>query len=143
MADAPPIRIARVTVLDAPLAIRAEVFVAEQGVSLAEEMDGADPDCLHWLVTDATGPVATLRVRLNGETAKIQRVAVLRRARGTGLGAALMRRAMADLERDGIRHFTLGAQLDAIPFYERLGFTARGPVYDDAGIAHRDMDRTL
>ena len=24
-------------------------------------------------------------------------------------------------------------------FYERLGFVAEGPVYDDAGIPHRDM----
>jgi len=33
----------------------------------------------------------------------------------------------------------LGAQVHALGFYERLGFTAVGPVYQDAGIAHRDM----
>jgi len=40
----------------------------------------------------------------------------------------------------GERGNTLSAQLHAIPFYERLGYTARGPVYLDAGIEHRDMD---
>ncbi len=109
-----------------------------------EEVDGRDPDCLHWLVTDALGPVATLRVLpLSDRLAKVQRVAVLDRARGTGLGAALMRHVMADLAEMEFTHVTLGAQLPVVGFYERLGFAAHGPVYDDAGIAHRDMDATL
>jgi ElaA protein len=124
-------------------AIRRAVFIDEQGVSEAEEMDGRDGACLHWIGADAEGPVATLRVLPLGETAKIQRVAVLRRARGTGLGAALMRHVMEELRAEGFARATLGAQVEAIGFYERLGFTARGPVYDDAGIPHRDMDRAL
>jgi predicted GNAT family N-acyltransferase len=30
--------------------------------------------------------------------------------------------------------------MHAIPFYERLGYVARGPVFLDAGIEHRWMD---
>jgi predicted GNAT family N-acyltransferase len=41
--------------------------------------------------------------------------------------------------RPGLVGARLGAQLRAIPFYERLGFQARGPVFLDAGIEHRDM----
>jgi predicted GNAT family N-acyltransferase len=26
-----------------------------------------------------------------------------------------------------------------MPFYERLGFVAQGPIYDEAGIPHRNM----
>lgn len=136
-------RIARVTDLAAPLAIRMAVFVDEQGVSEAEEIDGEDDACLHWLASDAQGPVATLRVRQLGNTAKVQRVAVLARARGTGMGAALMRQVLAELAGMGVAHVALGAQVAAIGFYERLGFAAHGPVYDDAGIAHRDMSRDL
>ncbi|TFL19282.1 GNAT family N-acetyltransferase [Jannaschia formosa] len=135
--------IARVTDLEAALAIRAEVFMREQGVSLADEVDGADPDCLHWLMTDAEGPVATLRVMPLGEVAKIQRVAVLARARGRGLGARLMRHVMEELRAMGFGTALLGAQTEALGFYERLGFVAEGPVYDDAGIPHRDMTRPL
>ncbi|MEM7490682.1 MAG: GNAT family N-acetyltransferase [Pseudomonadota bacterium] len=136
-------KIERVDDLGHPLAIRRAVFIEEQGVSEADEVDGRDPDCLHWLATDAEGPVATLRVALKGDTGKIQRVAVLPRARGTGLGAALMRRAMDELRAQGIVRAVLGAQLDAMGFYERLGFVAHGPVYDDAGMPHRDMTRDL
>lgn len=141
MEGCPGTLIARTTDLAAPLAIRLAVFVDEQGVSIAEEVDGEDPDCLHWLATDAAGPAATLRVRLRDRTAKIQRVAVLPRARRAGLGAALMRQVMADLAAAGVDRFVLAAQVGAIGFYERVGFVARGPVYDDAGIAHRDMER--
>ena len=133
----------RVADIAAPLAIRAEVFMREQGVSLADEVDGADPDCLHWLMSDADGPVATLRVMPLGEVAKIQRVAVLPRARGTGLGARLMAHVMDELRAMGFRTALLGAQTGALGFYERLGFAAHGPVYDDAGIPHRDMTRAL
>lgn len=137
------LRIARATDLAAPLAIRMAVFVDEQGVSEAEEIDGEDGACLHWLATDAEGPVATLRVRLAGDRAKVQRVAVLARARGAGVGAALMRAVMAELAGMGVARAVLGAQVAAIGFYERLGFAAYGPVYDDAGIPHRDMARDL
>ncbi|MGB3555218.1 MAG: GNAT family N-acetyltransferase [Jannaschia sp.] len=138
-------RIERTRDLADALAIRAAVFIGEQGVSEAEEVDGRDPDCLHWLAIDGIGPVATARVLpLDGrQTAKIQRVAVLAHARGTGIGAALMRRIMTDLVADGYVRAVLGAQTEAIRFYERLGFAAYGPVYDDAGIPHRDMARDL
>ncbi|MEM8822670.1 MAG: GNAT family N-acetyltransferase [Pseudomonadota bacterium] len=125
------------------IAIRRTVFVEEQGVSEAEEIDGKDPDCLHWLASDDDGPVATLRILSLGDTAKIQRVAVLSRARGTGIGAALMIHVMDELKTLGYAKAILGSQTDAIGFYERLGFTVHGPVYDDAGIPHRDMTRQL
>ena len=144
MTTSDEITIEEVTDLAAPIAIRRAVFVEEQGVSEAEEMDGRDPLCLHWLLRDAQGPVATLRVRpLAVDIAKIQRVAVLRRARGRGQGAALMRHVMAALRARGFVRATLGAQLDALAFYEKLGFAARGPIFADAGIPHREMARDL
>ena len=43
----------------------------------------------------------------------------------------------------GVTKAKLGAQTHAIGFYEKLGFTVHGPEYDDAGIPHRDMSRSL
>jgi ElaA protein len=137
------VTVERVTDLETPLAIRAEVFIAEQGVSLADEIDGRDPDCLHWLARVDGRAVGTLRVGTMGPVANIQRVAVLRDARGAGVGAALMRAVLDELRAMGVETATLGAQTDAMAFYERLGFAAHGPVYDDAGIPHRDMSLRL
>ena len=120
--------------------LRHIVFVEEQGVPVAEEIDDLDRTATHLLAEADGRPVGTARVVLAGDVAKIGRVCVLAEARGTGTGAALIRAAM-DIARQtpGVTTARLGAQVTAMGFYERLGFSAVGPVYQDAGIAHRDM----
>ena len=125
------------------LSVRHAVFCGEQGVLADEEQDGRDPDCLHVLGTDGQGAVAALRVLPKGDWAKVQRVAVLSRARGTGTGAALMRWTLERLPVRGFTGAVLGSQTHALGFYERLGFAAEGAEYLDARIPHRDMRITF
>ncbi|WP_095587996.1 GNAT family N-acetyltransferase [Actibacterium ureilyticum] len=126
--------------LDTCLALRRAVFIDEQGVSEAEEIDGRDPEALHLLATLDGRPVGTARLFAAGDTGKIGRVCVLADQRGTGLGAALIRAALQVLrDQPGVTAAKLGAQTHAMGFYEKLGFTAFGPEYLDAGIPHRDM----
>ncbi len=129
--------------LETSFAIRREVFVEEQNVSAEEEYDGLDPECLHYLLTVDGAPMATARMRLLDGKAKVQRVAVLKPGRGTGLGLALMRKMLEDAQSAGKAQAVLSSQVYAIPFYERLGFIAHGPEYLDAGIPHRDMTLTF
>ncbi len=112
----------------------------EQGVTEADEIDGLDSHCVHLLARDGEKAVGTARIYISGRVAKIGRVCVVASHRGTGLGAALIRCAL-DIARanDGVDQAQLGAQVHALGFYEALGFEATGPVYDDAGIDHRDM----
>ncbi|MDP2081842.1 MAG: GNAT family N-acetyltransferase [Pseudotabrizicola sp.] len=120
--------------------LRRIVFIEEQGVSEADEIDDKDDQAIHILALVDGIPMGSARLLLSGDTGKIGRVCVLRQARGTGLGTALMREAVAELRRQpGVTRAKLGSQTHAMGFYERLGFVAQGPVYDDAGIAHRDM----
>lgn len=123
--------------------LRRIVFIDEQGVSEADERDDLDQDCLHLLAHVASVPAGTARIHIKDGVAKIGRVCVLPAQRGTGLGAALIRKAMAVAKAHGASKAKLGAQLHALGFYEALGFTAFGPVYDDAGIDHRDMVQDL
>ncbi|WP_108643852.1 GNAT family N-acetyltransferase [Fuscovulum blasticum] len=121
-------------------ALRRTVFIEEQGVSEADEVDDLDDVAIHLLARVVGEPVGTARLLVQGETGKIGRVCVLAQARGTGLGAALIRAALDELRRQpGVVKARLGAQTHALGFYERLGFTATGPEYMDAGIPHRDM----
>lgn len=121
-------------------ALRRVVFIEEQGVSEADEVDGLDGRAIHLLATLDGTPVGSARLLVAGETGKVGRVCVLAQARGTGLGAALMRAAVDEFRKTpGVKQVKLGAQTHALGFYERLGFAAYGPEYMDAGIPHRDM----
>jgi predicted GNAT family N-acyltransferase len=137
-------KIEQTTDLAACHALRRAVFIEEQGVSEFEEMDDKDAEAIHLLARQGDRPVGSARILLVGDTGKIGRVCVLAPARGTGLGAALIRAAL-DVLRDqpGITRAKLSSQTHALGFYEKLGFVAHGPVYDDAGIPHRDMTRDL
>jgi predicted GNAT family N-acyltransferase len=122
------------------LSIRHAVFVEEQGVPSEREIDGLDPAARHFAVSADGGLIATCRVRLIGSAAKIERVAVLKSHRSRGVGGVLMKYILQEFTRAGdIELFKLGAQAEAVPFYERLGFVKRGQEYMDAGLPHYDM----
>jgi ElaA protein len=124
--------------------LRRKVFIREQGVSEEEEVDDLDPVAIHILAKVDGIPKATARILIKGDTAKIGRVCVLVNLRGTGLGAALMRKTIEVCKaQEGVEKSVLGAQTHAIPFYEKLGFRAYGPIFLDADVEHRDMELDL
>ena len=138
------VTITRTDDLETCLKLRFEVFVDEQGVPPEIERDAYDEIALHLLATEGDRALGTARVLPNGEIGKIGRVCVIKAARGTGLGAALIRAGLDEMRADGrFSKAALGSQLHAIPFYEKLGFAAYGEVFDDAGIPHRMMERAL
>jgi len=132
------------SLIDRAHAIRRAVFIEEQNVSEPEEWDDLDQEAMHFIGVDADEDVSTGRMVVAGGVAKLQRIAVLKHARGRNLGLDLIK-TMMDVAMDGsdVRTFKLSAQTYAIPFYERLGFVAYGGEYDDAGIPHRDMERVV
>lgn len=126
---------------EAARAIRFAVFVDEQKVPAAIELDDFDATSLHALARDAAGrAVGTGRLLPDGH---IGRMAVLRDARGQGAGTALLRALLQAARERGHRQVRLSAQTHALGFYRRLGFAAVGEVYQEAGIAHVDMQRAL
>lgn len=126
--------------LEACRGIRRRVFIEEQDVPENLEWDGRDREAQHLLIRDGELSVGTLRIRRLGDIGKIERVAVDANQRRKGAGKALVLKALQILRNDtNIARARLGAQTYVIGFYEKLGFSAFGPVYDDAGIPHKDM----
>ena len=130
------------TDVNAALDIRREVFCVEQGVDESEEIDGLDPECRHYLARLAGEPVGTARTRFlaNAGGVKIERVAVLKSIRGRGIGKAIMIRVLEDIT---VGRAVLNAQLQVENFYARLGFVAKGDVFQEAGIEHVRMVRSV
>jgi len=120
-------------------AIRMRVFVREQGVPAAIELDRDDRCAIHFLALISGKAVGTARVVMRRGNAKIGRMAVLKSHRRKGVGAKLLERALATAKKFGARKIYLHAQVAVIGFYEKLGFRCVGPVFDEAGIAHRKM----
>ncbi|NXY99005.1 GNAT family N-acetyltransferase [Streptomyces sp. BR123] len=139
--------------LKACFAVRTEVFVVEQSVPESIEYDAYDADAVHVLAVAPDGsPLGTGRLlhgrAVIGKTGGLQagalgRLAVTAAARGLGVGAALVRAIEAEAAELGLRTVVLGAQTHALRFYERLGYEAYGPEFEEAGIPHRSMRRTL
>lgn len=118
--------------------IRETVFIAEQSVPPELEWDADDDSALHFLAFEGDFPIGTARLLPSGE---IGRVSVLKDWRGLKVGDALMHAVMEEAEKRGLNQQTLSAQVQATPFYERLGFKVISDEFLEVGIPHVDMVR--
>lgn len=145
------VRVSRFADLDARtlyglLRLRSDVFVVEQEC-LFLDLDGRDlePGTLHvWVDTADAVPAAYLRVVDHGAYLKIGRVVTAPAARGRGLGAVLLRRALAEVAADAGdgaagRPVVLDAQSHLAGWYARFGFERSGEDFVEDGIAHTPM----
>jgi predicted GNAT family N-acyltransferase len=128
--------------------LRKEVFVDEQKVDLANEIDEQDQKSVHILAMKQNSSVGTARLFKTGDTVcTIGRVAVKHSERGKGLGKELMKR----VEQLGRIHFPemtkieVHAQQDKQAFYSSLGYIldASIPVWIEENIPHVMMVKTV
>ncbi len=120
--------------------IRFTVFVEEQKVPAEMELDEHDAVCVHVIARDGGRAVGTGRLLPD---AHIGRMAVLKEARGTGVGGAMLKTLMEAARARGDKEVALSAQTHAVDFYRKHGFFEEGPEYMDAGIPHQSMRRRL
>lgn len=118
--------------------IRESVFIQEQGVPPEQEWDSDDVTATHFLAYEDDFAIGTVRLLADG---CIGRMSVLKDWRGMCVGEKLLKAAINEAERLGLKQQVLTAQMHAIGFYERLGFTAISEEFIEAGIPHIDMLR--
>lgn len=117
--------------------IRYEVFVI--GQHCPEELEWEfEEESTHFLLTLDGIPKATARHRKTDKGYKLERFAVLEAARGKGLGRKILTSILNDLaDYKGLIY--MHAQVEVIPFYEKLGFIKEGGQFEEAGIQHYKM----
>lgn len=120
--------------------IRFAVFVEEQGVPRAIELDDMDGASVHAVAFEGDVAVGTGRLLPDGH---IGRMAVLKAWRGRGIGSRILERLMEKARSRGDREVALSAQVHAAAFYRAHGFVEEGAEYTEAGIPHQAMRRTL
>lgn len=132
--------------LQQALTIRKKVFVEEQQVPEEEELDSFDvlgDESQHVLLTENNISVGTGRVRLVDGYGKLQRVAILNEYRKHGFGKVIILKLEQLAAEQGATKAKLDAQVHAIGFYEKLGYSVQSDVFMDAGIEHVLMIKNL
>lgn len=121
--------------------LRTDVFVQEQGIGAHMVWDESDANAVHALVCNRLGrPVATGRLLQHAPgTGRIGRMAVDRGLRGARFGKDVLMGLLNAARQRGDTEVMLHAQCSAEEFYARLGFVARGAVFEEAGIQHIEM----
>ena len=113
------------------------MFVEEQGVPAELERDGLDGEAEHYLARVGERPVGTARARRTAKGWKLERVAVIRAERRSGIGLALVRHVLEHAPADAVVY--VHAQESALGFWLRAGFVVEGASFEEAGIVHRWM----
>ncbi len=122
-------------------ALRADVFVQEQGIGAHMVWDDSDAAAVHALVCNHLGrPVATGRLLQHApRVGRIGRMAVDRGLRGSHFGREILLGLINAARTRGDHEVILHSQCSAQGFYTRLGFVERGAVFEEAGITHIEM----
>ena len=120
------------------LHVREQVFIREQGVDRAEEIDGRDQEARHIVALEPGSDrvIGTLRLLTDAHTAKVGRVAVERDWRRHGIAARMLALALEGAREQGCTHVRLAAQVAATSVYRRAGFSVESEPFQEAGIEH-------
>jgi YbgC/YbaW family acyl-CoA thioester hydrolase len=121
--------------------IRHTVFTHEQGIDAVLDDDGKDAAAVHAVAFNRFGhALGTGRIVTYAPgVAKIGRMAVVASMRGASVGRQLLDALVQAARARGDREAMLHAQASAVGFYRRSGWLLRGPVFEEAGIAHQEM----
>jgi predicted GNAT family N-acyltransferase len=119
--------------------IREIVFIREQNVPRNREYDEFEETSTHFLASIDGRPAGCGRIRLLGESVKIERLAVLREYRKMGVGTLIMKVLEKEAMRYSPMEIILHSQVSAMDFYRSCGYRERGKIFPDAGIDHMEM----
>ncbi|WP_318411887.1 GNAT family N-acetyltransferase [Photobacterium leiognathi] len=120
--------------------VREQVFIQEQQIDPEIEFDDLDSAAVHVLVMDGEQPLGTGRILADGH---IGRIAIMKSARGQGLGAKVVQALVEYAQQQGYPRVDLGAQTHAVDFYRKLGFMPYGDEFMEANIPHQAMEQML
>jgi len=121
-------------------ALRLAVFVREQGIPAALEYDAWDARSVHCVAFLDGEPAGTGRLLPDGH---IGRMAVRADQRGRGIGPRVLEALLAIARERGDTSVELSAQTRVEAFYRAQGFVPVGEPYEEVGIPHLKMRRSL
>jgi predicted GNAT family N-acyltransferase len=119
--------------------IRKKVFMEEQQVTSQLEWDGMDEKAIHFLALKDEKAIGCARAFVIENYMQLGRMAVLEEYRGTGVGTAIIEKAITTAKLNQLSPIYISAQCHTIDFYKKFVFEVTSDIYLDAKIQHRDM----
>ncbi|MGG1396295.1 GNAT family N-acetyltransferase [Bacillus salipaludis] len=129
--------------LEDAFSVRRTVFIDEQNVPEEEEIDQHEEEATHFVLYHEGSPIGAGRFRLVDGFGKVERICIMKQARGTGAGKAIMNGIEDYARKMGIQKLKLNSQTHAIPFYGGLGYEVVSEEFMDAGIPHKTMVKKI
>ncbi len=130
--------------MEAALAVRMRVFVAEQSVPVEEELDEEDATATHAIARQNELVIGTGRLLNRSEgTCQIGRMAVDQPWRRRGVGGQLLLYLEQEARSQGMSQAMLHAQVYVKSFYADHGYLEHGEVFLEAGIPHIEMRKEI
>lgn len=130
--------------LEAAIAVRFRVFVAEQSIPPEEELDADDATAIHAIASYEGNVVGTGRLVLDdAQSARIGRMAVDAPWRRQGIGAEILGFLENEARSRGFHHAVLHAQEYVKSFYANQGYLEHGEPFLEVDIPHVEMRKAL
>jgi predicted GNAT family N-acyltransferase len=125
--------------------LREQVLRAPLKLSLRDEDLGGENEQMHFGLFQPGGGLLAclLAVQIDATGAKLRQMAVSPDHQRTGLGRKLMEEVERNLHSRGFTRLTLHARATAAGFYQKLGWTTIGGEFEEVGIPHFKMEKTI
>ncbi len=128
----------------AECALRQKVLREPLGLDLYAEDLEAERAQLHFGIFEQGEIVACAVVIVeNDGSARIRQMAVCSDYQRCGLGTMLIREVEQQMLAKKVRKIVLHARIEAVPFYNRLGYRVTGEQFLEVGIPHLRMEKGL
>ncbi|MGI6218168.1 MAG: GNAT family N-acetyltransferase [Coriobacteriales bacterium] len=129
--------------------VRTKVFIEEQGFEYEFDEHDKDPSTVHITAWDGDELLGCIRMLPpkgddpDKDTWTLGRLAVLKTARGRGIGGLLVAEGESVARSAGAKSVKLHAQCRVTPFYEKQGYVSFGPIEKEEHVDHIWMRKSL
>ncbi len=127
----------------AVLALREKVLRLPLGLELSALDTQDDENQFIIIATKENTLVACVLLQPFNTTVKLRQMAVDSAFQKIGIGALLLMEAEKVALSKGFNDIILHARVHAMDFYKKAGYSTEGTVFNDLGIAHIKMKKTL
>lgn len=125
--------------------LRYEVFFRPLNVSLDAVYDSLEDMSIHLVAKTNDAILGYGRLTIENDEGQISQMVVEKDYRGIGLGAEIVRILIEKAAENGVARIFLNARIDALEFYEKLGFISIGTDFPSkkTGIPHKRMEKAI